>query len=185
MNEKSDSDMKIDLILYVIFVKRCKWCRSFLFYWKAIDFDFEDSQHNQTNKWQRLLLTFPESWNSINVSSYYRCIYYINYNLWIWKNKTGAEVQNALVCTNAVGGKILISRDVVGKLLGGKNRRWRKFFEITADSAPLDWRVDRCVSEANRLHSPSTTSTPYLWKTNYFSGNEVSCALPTFTREQI
>jgi hypothetical protein len=47
------------------------------------------------------------------------------------------EVQNVPVCANAVGGKILIPRDVLGKLLGEKNRRWRKFFEVTADSAPL------------------------------------------------
>jgi hypothetical protein len=47
------------------------------------------------------------------------------------------EVQNVPVCANAVGGKILIPRDVLGKLLGEKNRRWKKFFEITADSAPL------------------------------------------------
>jgi hypothetical protein len=46
-------------------------------------------------------------------------------------------VQNIPVCANAVGGNFLISRDVLGKWLGEKNRRWGKFLEITANSAPL------------------------------------------------
>ncbi len=46
-------------------------------------------------------------------------------------------MQNIPVCANAVGGNFLISRDVLGKWLGEKNRRWGKFLEITANSAPL------------------------------------------------
>jgi hypothetical protein len=46
-------------------------------------------------------------------------------------------VQNIPVCANAVGGNFLISRDVLGKWLGEKNRRWGKFLETTANSAPL------------------------------------------------
>ncbi len=34
-------------------------------------------------------------------------------------------------------GKFFISRDVLGKRAGGKNRRWGKFLEITEHSAPL------------------------------------------------
>jgi hypothetical protein len=41
------------------------------------------------------------------------------------------------VCANAVGGKVLISMGILGKLLGEKHQRWGKFFKITADSAPL------------------------------------------------
>ncbi len=41
-------------------------------------------------------------------------------------------------CAQArVWGKIWISKDVSGKWLGEKSRRLGKFFEITADSAPL------------------------------------------------
>ncbi len=47
------------------------------------------------------------------------------------------EVQNIPVCANAVGGNFFISRDVLGKRAGGKNRRWGKFLEVTAHSAPL------------------------------------------------
>jgi hypothetical protein len=40
-------------------------------------------------------------------------------------------------------GKILISKDVSGKWLWEKSRRLGKFFEITADSAPLAIMVGR------------------------------------------
>jgi hypothetical protein len=60
------------------------------------------------------------------------------------------EVQNVPVCTNAVGGKILISRDVLGKLLEEKNCRWGKFFEITADSAPLPGPRPKTFSRRDR-----------------------------------
>jgi hypothetical protein len=46
-------------------------------------------------------------------------------------------VQNIPVCANVVGGNFSISRDVLGKWLGEKPRRWGKFLEITANSAPL------------------------------------------------
>ncbi len=66
------------------------------------------------------------------------------------------EVQNIPVCANAVGGNFFISRDVLGKRAGGKNRRWGKFLEITEHSAPLRCQVmaidiivsfcaDRCI----------------------------------------
>jgi hypothetical protein len=48
-----------------------------------------------------------------------------------------AEVQNMSVCANAVGGNFFISRDVLGKRAGGKNRRWGKFLEMTEHSAPV------------------------------------------------
>jgi len=41
------------------------------------------------------------------------------------------------VCANAVGGNFLICRDILGKWLGEKNRRWGKFLEIMENSAPL------------------------------------------------
>jgi len=61
-------------------------------------------------------------------------------------------VQNILVCANAVGGNFLISRDVLGKWLVEKNRRWGKFLEITANSAPLLCTEQRCLNKKQEIN---------------------------------
>jgi hypothetical protein len=37
-------------------------------------------------------------------------------------------MQNVPVCADAVGGNVLISMGILGKLVGEKHRRWGKYF---------------------------------------------------------
>jgi hypothetical protein len=46
----------------------------------------------------------------------------------------------------------LISRDVLGKWLEEKNRRWGKFLEITANSAPLLSTEQRCLNKKQEIN---------------------------------
>ncbi len=61
-----------------------------------------------------------------------------------------SEVRNIPVCANAVAGNFLISRDVLGKWLGEKNRRWGKFLEKRQILHLCLWWLVLMIVELNR-----------------------------------
>ncbi len=61
-------------------------------------------------------------------------------------------------------GNFLISRDVLGKWLGEKNRRWGKFLEIKENSAPL--------VQINSKNNRSRVQSCWIRKENWYNVNK-------------